>query len=206
MWWVEGVSLMSWRVSCVTHLQKPGGYKENTRSSQRVKMTASAPEGTPRCGVPWQWLRTSAYFQIDTAWPLDISSSNPSVAVCEWMNWTWLKVWKYLGQALSTNSGHIGGKWYCISFKWSCLLLFEITTVSSIISGAQLGMLGVAVLWWYYLWAGVKCALAMKSDLMVQWKTERKLWNCYVIIYEDCVVCITLVAWQLPMSLWLVRW
>lgn len=48
-------------------------------------------------------------------------------------------------------------------------------------------------------------AVAVESDLMVKCNAKRKLWNCSVIIYEDCGVCIRLVAWKLPVSLRVVK-
>jgi len=47
----------------------------------------------------------------------------------------------------------------------------------------------------------VEGAIGLKSDLVVKCSAKRKLWNCSVIIYEDCVVRVRLVAWKLPMSL-----
>lgn len=48
-------------------------------------------------------------------------------------------------------------------------------------------------------------AVAVKCDLMVKYIAKKKSRNCSVIFYEDCIMCVQPVVWELPMSLCAVK-
>lgn len=152
-------------------------------------------------GFSWQWLRTSTYFQSDTSWPLDISSSNPSQANPVWLSvagWTEQhgsqrknikgKPLALIQDVLEASnavscSNEVACFWrqatdvtplHISNWCYWCLSISFRSTPGNIGGGCIVVMLFV------------EGAVAVKSDLIIKCNAERKLWNCSVIIYEVC--------------------